>query len=77
MYGRINRDNIHPKAPDPRALKRESNAYLANRHVFDMLARALKRGEITHQEYTTLRGQVKAGDADGAVKGLGRILMRG
>ena len=35
----------------------------------------LKRfdGEITQQEYKTLRGQALAGDIDGAYKGLDRI----
>lgn len=31
---------------------------------------------LTKQQYKTLRGQILAGDSDGAIKGLGRILRR-
>ena len=35
------------------------------------------RGKITKQQYRTLKGQILAGDSDGAMKGLMTILMRG
>ena len=35
------------------------------------------RDRLTVQQYKTLRGQVLAGDADGALKGLRRLLTRG
>ncbi len=35
------------------------------------------RGHLTAQQYRTLRGQVLAGDAEGAVKGLRKILLIG
>ena len=35
------------------------------------------KGRLTRQEYATLKGQVLAGDGDGALKGLRRILSRG
>lgn len=34
------------------------------------------RPRLTHQQYHTLRGQVLAGDATGAMKGLKRILAK-
>ena len=34
------------------------------------------RGRLTFQQYATLKGQVLAGDSDGALKGLRRILAR-
>lgn len=34
------------------------------------------RGHLTYQQYKTLRGQVRAGDADGAMRGLQKILNR-
>lgn len=39
---------------------------------------ALKRHDedLTQQEYKTLRGQALAGDVEGAIKGLERILSR-
>lgn len=33
------------------------------------------RGKLTYQQYKTLRGQVLAGDSDGAMKGLRRLLL--
>ncbi len=33
------------------------------------------RPRLTAQQYRTLRGQVLAGDADGAMKGLRKILL--
>jgi hypothetical protein len=35
------------------------------------------RGKITKQQYRTLKGQILAGDSDGAMKGLVTILARG
>lgn len=34
------------------------------------------RDQLTAQQYRTLRGQVLAGDGDGALKGLRKILTR-
>ena len=34
------------------------------------------RGKISKQQYRTLKGQILAGDSDGAMKGLLVILMR-
>ena len=34
------------------------------------------RHRLNYQQYKTLRGQVLAGDADGAMKGLKRILSK-
>ena len=35
------------------------------------------RPQLTAQQYKTLRGQVLAGDAEGAMKGLRKLLMGG
>lgn len=34
------------------------------------------RGKLTHQQYKTMRGQVLAGDDEGAMRGLQKILNR-
>lgn len=34
------------------------------------------RDRLTKQQYKTLKGQILAGDGDGAMKGLRRVLMR-
>lgn len=41
-----------------------------------MHVRACKE-KLTPQQFKTLRGQVLAGDGDGAMKGLRRLLRRG
>ncbi len=33
------------------------------------------RGHLTKQQYKTIRGQILAGDADGAMKGLRKLLL--
>lgn len=35
------------------------------------------RGKLTKQQYRTLKGQILAGDSDGAMRGLVSIMMRG
>ena len=35
------------------------------------------RGKLTKQQYMTLKGQILAGDSDGAMRGLATILLRG
>ena len=34
------------------------------------------RARLTRQQYSTLKGQVMAGDSDGAMRGLDKILRR-
>lgn len=41
-----------------------------------LLALKATRQEMTEQQYRTLRGQVLSGNAEGALKGLRRILRR-
>ena len=50
----------------------DSSRYLAANKFLETLKR--HDGEITRQEYKTLRGQALAGDSDGANKGLNNSL---
>lgn len=34
------------------------------------------KSRLTRQQYSTLKGQILAGDSDGAMKGLRKLLMR-
>ena len=34
------------------------------------------KNQLTKQQYKTLKGQVRAGDTQGAIKGLNRLLKR-
>lgn len=76
MYRKINRDNIRPKNyTDLGPVPEQANHYLANRRIYDELRVFYLRGHIDKQQLLTLRGQVRAGNADAAWKGLGRLLM--
>lgn len=78
MYRKINRDNIRPKDyTDLGPVPEQANHYLANRRIYDEPRVAYLRGHIDKQQLLTLRGQVRAGNADASWKGLGRLLMRG
>ena len=59
-------------APEPRT--RTGTATMK----IDAALRAIKAnaGSLTRQQIKTLRGQALSGDADGALKGLERILRR-
>lgn len=76
MYGGINRDNIDPARVTTTDVRREAGAYLKHRRIYEDLRRAYLHNIITKQQLLTLRGQVKAGDADGAVRGLAKLMMR-
>lgn len=41
-----------------------------------MTALAKAQPHLTRQEYKVIRGQIKAGDAEGAKKGIRRLLRR-
>ena len=76
MYRRIDRDKLGAKMEDVREVRRDASYYVRNRRVFDDIRMAYMRGDIDKQQLLTLRGQVKAGDADGAVKGLAKLVRR-
>lgn len=42
-----------------------------------LIALKVNRHRLTWQQYKTLRGQVLAGEPDGAMKGLKRLIKRG
>ena len=56
--------------------REDASRYLRARLILSDLREKLRFGKITWQQYSTLRGQALAGDVDGAVKGLGRVLLR-
>lgn len=76
MYGTINRENIHPKV-NKEQLREEQKFFLRHRKLFEDIRRAYAKEQITKHDLMTLRGQIKAGDAQGAQKGLYRLLERG
>ena len=52
---------------------------MMERVVDQRCIKALKahKGRISRQQYSTLRGQILAGDGEAAMKGLTRLLSRG
>ena len=56
--------------------REDASRYLRARLILSDLREKLRFGKITWQQYSTLRRQALAGNVDGAVKGLGRVLLR-
>ena len=65
------------RARNPRpSVATDAGRYLRARLILSDLREKLRFGKITWQQYSTIRGQALAGDIDGAVKGLARVLLK-
>ena len=58
------------------AVREDAGRYLRARLIVSNLRDELRNGKITWQQYSALRGQALAGDVDGAVKGLAKLLSK-
>jgi len=58
------------------AVREDAGRYLRARQILRELRGRRVSGEITAQQYRTIRGQALAGDVDGAVKGLAKVLRK-
>ena len=56
------------------AVREDAGRYLRARLILNDLREKHLAGKITFQQYSTMRGQALAGDVDGAVKGLAKVL---
>ena len=56
------------------AVREDAGRYLRARLILNDLREKHMAGKITFQQYSTMRGQALAGDVDGAVKGLAKVL---
>jgi hypothetical protein len=74
-YRRIDRENLSTGV-NMREMGEERRLFVRNQKLFADMRTAYAREQITRQELLTLRGQIKAGDAEGARNGLGRLLER-
>ena len=74
-YRRINPQRISTRE-NLEKLREEREFFIKHQKLFAEMRMAYGHGRITHQELMTLRGQIKAGDAAGAKKGLMRLLER-
>jgi hypothetical protein len=57
-------------------VREDASRYLKARLILNDLRDKMRSGKISWQQYSTLRGQALAGDVDGAVKGLARVLRK-
>lgn len=64
------------EARDAMDVREDASRYLRARLILNDLREKHMAGKITWQQYSTLRGQALAGDVDGAVKGLARVLRQ-
>lgn len=62
------------EARDAMDVREDASRYLRARLILCDLRDKLMSGKITWQQYSTMRGQALAGDVDGAVRGLARVL---
>lgn len=56
------------------AVREDAGRYLRAHRILTELKMEYRRRKITFQQYSTMRGQALAGDVDGAVKGLAKVL---
>ena len=66
------RDDIMAKTEAE--IQSEAARFVRAKPVLDELRSYYRAGRLTMQQFRTLRGQALAGDRDGAIKGLGRLL---
>ncbi len=55
-------------------VRSDASRYLRARLILNDLKEKYTQGKINWHQYSTMRGQALAGDIDGAVKGLARVL---
>ena len=75
MYDRIPNSAIQDKKK--MSAREEAAHYAVNRKVYEEIRYAYRCGYIDRQQMLTLRGQVRAGNSEGAMKGLGTLLLKG
>ncbi len=76
MIDKVKRQNVDNGKMDEMDAQEDALRYLKARLILNDLREKLRFGKISWQQYSTLRGQALAGDVDGAVKGLGKVLLR-
>ena len=76
MINKVKRQDVDNGKMDEMDAQEDALRYLRARLILSDLREKLRFGKITWQQYSTLRGQALAGDVDGAVNGLGMVLLR-
>ena len=76
MIDKVKRHVLGNGERDAMDVRDDASRYLRARLILSDLREKLRFGKITWQQYSTLRGQALAGDVDGAVKGLARVMRQ-
>jgi len=76
MIDKVKRQDLENGERESLDVQYDAGRYLKARLILNDLREKLRFGKISYQQYAKLRGQALAGDVDGAVKGLGRVLLR-
>ncbi len=73
MVRTLDRGKVNPAPQDAREIRRDAMRFLRAHEFLRSLNQ--HRNDLSRQQLLTLRGQALAGDVDGAMKGLGRLLL--
>ena len=76
MIAKVKRHDLENGERDAMDVREDASRYLRARLILNDLREKHMAGKITWQQYSTMRGQALAGDVDGAVKGLARVLRQ-
>ena len=76
MIDKVKRQDLDNGERESLDVRYDAGRYLKARLILNDLREKLRFGKISYQQYATLRGQALAGDVDGAVKGLARVMRQ-
>lgn len=73
MYRKIDKGKVAP-AIDRQQVRRDALHYVRYRYIYTDIRKAYAENRIDRHQFLTLHGQVRAGDAEGAEKGLRKLV---
>ena len=73
MYRKIDNSKVAP-AIDRQQVRRDALHYVRYRYIYADIRKAYAENRIDRHQFLTLHGQVRAGDAEGAEKGLRKLV---
>ena len=76
MIAKVKRHDLENGERDAMDVREDASRYLRAQLILSDLREKYAQGKITWQQYSTMRGQALAGDVDGAVRGLAKVLLR-
>ena len=73
MYRKIDNSKVAP-AFNKKEVRRDALHYVRYRYIYADIRKAYAENRIDRHQFMTLYGQVRAGDAEGAEKGLRKLV---